>query len=143
MPFLLALNMKTIIAILTLLMLQQNCNQETTWALNYRAESRGFYKELVCDGITLKHRSARQGTFKTRNLRAKEQESLETVLKTIDPNNISEPDQSKSMIDAAALASLELLIDGVAYSYEFDHGHPPKELEELMTKLLTLSEKVE
>ncbi|TKD65019.1 hypothetical protein [Flavobacterium sp. ASW18X] len=135
--------MKTCIAILTLLMLQQNCNQNPTWNLNYRAESRGFYKELVCDGTTLKHRSTRQGTFKTLNLKAEEQESLVMALKAIDLKNISEPDQSKSMVDAAALASFELLIEGVVYSYEFDHGHPPKELEELMTRLLTLSEKVE
>lgn len=124
-------------------MLQQNCNQEPSWSLNYRAESRGFYKELVCDGTSLKHRSRRQGTFKTYNLTAEEQETLVATLKTIDPKNISEPEQGLSMVDAAALANLELLVNGAAYQFEFDHGHPPKELEELMGKLLTLSEKVE
>lgn len=124
-------------------MLQQNCNQEPRWSLNYRAESRGFYKELVCDGTSLKHRSTRQGTFKTYNLTAEEQESLVTALKSVNPKNFSEPDQGLSMVDAAALANLELLVNGEAYQYQFDHGYPPKELQELVTKLLTLSEKVE
>jgi hypothetical protein len=119
-----------------------NC-QEKVLDAKYVAQSRGFFLEVVVTSNTLNIVDTRGGMVKVKELDQQELEQLYRLGADIDFDSVSSTDSSKSSYDAAALANLDLYIDGKTYQFNFDHGYPPVELEALINKIITLSEIVE
>jgi hypothetical protein len=74
------------------------------------------------------------------DLNVKDWESCLTLLSKIDLNSLSNLKAPTSMrhVDGAPHATLTVINgDKEIRSSTFDHGHPPKEIKELIEKLLT------
>ncbi|WP_281541895.1 hypothetical protein [Maribacter aestuarii] len=134
--------MKSILGSLLLLLSVLNCGQENMELL-YVAQTRGFFLKIVVKSKVLTVISERDGEVKERELSELDFEELKTLLAITDLDDVKTSTSSKSTYDAAAMASLNLSIKGKSYQFDFDHGNPPKKLEALVNKIITLSEIVE
>ena len=70
-------------------------------------------------------------------------DELEKLLKSISPENLGKlkAPTDKRLYDGAAHATLSILLgDVVMITPSFDHGHPPKEIEALVNKVLSIKE---
>lgn len=138
--------MKLIFIIFTLISLK-SCAQTENAVITYDAETRGFYYHVVLNKENLmvqKTRTAQTGT--EIKLTEAQWDEIEGMLKKIDVSQMEnlKADSSKSMVDAAAMATLKVKLPNEnIHSCSFDHGNPPKELEQLVNTILTLSETVE
>lgn len=119
-----------------------NCEQENM-ELNYLAQSRGFFLKIELQGNALKVINQKGGETKERQLSKLEQEELKNIVTSSDFDNVEASDSTKSHYDAAAMASLTFTLEGNNHEFEFDHGNPPRKLESLVNKIITLSEIVE
>jgi hypothetical protein len=134
--------MKLIFGSLLLLFSIANCGQEDM-ELHYIAQTRGFFLEIEVKSKVLKVINERGSEAKERELSELDFEELKTLLSITDLDDVETSTSSKSTYDAAAMASLNLSIKGKSYQFDFDHGNPPKKLEALVNKIITLSEIVE
>ena len=144
--------MKILITILTLILIPKECNNMTsnfsdlqkrqdTITITYEAVSRGFFEEIsithnslkICNDINRKE-------YKTYDFPKEDWNICLELLSKIDLDNLSELKAPTSYrhVDGAAHATL-IINDGEKKirSSEFDHGHPPKEIKELVEKLQT------
>ncbi|MDT0538812.1 hypothetical protein [Croceitalea sp. P059] len=134
--------MKTLLVAIILILGMNNCQQNNV-ELNYLAQSRGLYLEIELHSNVLITTNQREGETKKRELSKIELEDLRRILEYTNFDNILSTPGIKSHYDAAAIASLNLTFKGNAHEFEFDHGNPPKNLEALVNKIITLSEIVE
>lgn len=134
--------MRTLLLVMLLAFSIDTCNQDYN-RLVYVAHSRGFYLEITIDPAKITVVKGRDGATKERILNKTERIQLEEIIATIDFNDKIEAGTSRSAVDAAAMATFTCTLGNQNHEFNFDHGHPPEEIKELVNKVLTLSEIVE
>lgn len=145
--------MKLLIAIFTLVLIPKECNnvhsnladlqkRQDTVTITYEAVSRGFFEEIsvsntsftICNDINKK-------AYKTYDCPKEDWNKCLELLSKIDIDSLTELEAPTSMrqYDGAPHATLTVK-DGnkKIRSNTFDHGHPPKEIKELVEKLQSL-----
>ena len=144
--------MKLLIAILSLVFIPKECNnvpsnladlqkRQDTITITYEAVSRGFFEEIsvsntsftVCNDINKK-------VYKTYDCPKEDWSDCLELLSKIDVDSLTELESPTSMrqYDGAPHATLTIKDgDKKIRSNTFDHGYPPKEIKELVEKLLT------
>lgn len=123
----------------------QNTTQESM-IVEYEALSRGFYSKIIFQNNQIsisKDRDNQEIPEKTAISKA-DQTEIANLLKNLKPESL--PDligpTEKRFYDGAAHANLKITQNGKSYQTQgFDAGFPPKEIEKLVTKLVSLSEK--
>ena len=145
--------MKLIFTIFSLILIPKECNnissnftalqeRQDTITITYEAVSRGFFEEIslskdsltICNDINKKD-------YKTYNLSKENWSTCLELLSKIDMNGLYELEAPTTFRYADGAAHATLIIkdgDKEIRSSEFDHGHPPQEIKELVEKLLTL-----
>ncbi|OUR93208.1 hypothetical protein A9Q87_05855 [Flavobacteriales bacterium 34_180_T64] len=108
----------------------------------YQQTTRGFFEKIwvTKDSITISNDRDLIDT-KAAVCNEEDWELLMSLYKNIDVNTISElePPSKTFQFDAAAMATVEIDIDSDNYKTKiFDHGRPPKSIEELVNKLLSM-----
>jgi hypothetical protein len=149
--------MKLLITIFSIFILPKECNnmsssftalqkRQDTITITYEAVSRGFFEEIsisnnsltICNDINRKD-------YKNYKLSEENWNTCLELLSKIDLDSLPKLKSPTSYrhIDGAAHATL-IIKDGnkKIRSNTFDHGHPPKEIKELVEKLLTLKKMV-
>jgi len=119
-----------------------NC-QEKDIQLHYLAQTRGFFLQIDVSENFITVINQRGGLPFKRKLTQSELQELQKILSEINFEKVEKSKDSKSTYDAAPYATLVYQTKTKSYSYDFDHGYPPKTLKDLVNKFLTLSEIVE
>ena len=110
----------------------------------YEATTRGFYEKIwvTKDSITVTH-----DRYEKEKITYKTEESdwneLMNLLKGIDVKSLPELEAPTSMrhYDGAAIATLAVNQNSEEIkSSNFDHGHPPKSVESLVNKVISMKE---
>lgn len=113
--------------------------------ISYQATTRGFYQMLWIGNTTLTLTNDRSHNEKTvYPITENDWNELMTVLKDVDVSTLPglEAPTSKRHHDAAAFATLTVVQDGKEIKTQnFDHGHPPKHIEALVSKILLLADR--
>lgn len=124
----------------------ENKNQEKGMSVEYEAMSRGYFLKIVYRGNSISVGKDRNDLSqnKTIKLSSQEENELNQMLAKFDPKtlpNLKWPTE-KRYYDGAAHANLVIIKDGETYTGAgFDHGFPPKEIEQFVKKLVELSER--
>ena len=142
--------MKYLFIFLSFILVDSGCSnsklKQDTLAIEYSAVSRGLYNQIQINKKTISVTNARGNTPIIQTC----SESIwETILNEVKPinveniQNLKAPTQ-KRLYDGAAIAHLTINYNGKTYKTEpFDHGNPPKEIEELVKVILSISENIE
>ncbi|TJY38088.1 hypothetical protein [Pontimicrobium aquaticum] len=142
--------MKSLIILLSLIFIPKQCNtvssnytelqkRQETITITYQAVSRGFFEEISIssDSITISNNINRKNV-KTYNSSIEDWNTCLELLSKIKINGLSilKAPTTFRYADGAAHATL-IIKDGdkEIRSSEFDHGHPPQEIKELVEKL--------
>ncbi len=124
---------------------ENNKSQEDI-TFEYSALSRGFYNRVVITHLTISVQKDRNSEAVTKTCKKDDWSKLMNLLNTIDLKGISKlqaPTQAR-LYDGAAIAQLTITQNNVLFeTNSFDHGKPPLEIETLVNKILSLSEKIE
>lgn len=131
---------------LTLLMTKgcdKQANEEMKkTTIEYSAFSRGFYLNInIHDDklVIIDKRDAAPREYTLANSDFKAVAELYKKIKIADLSTYKDPTQ-KRFYDGAAIANLRVIYDGKTYeSNAFDHGFPPKEIEELVNKIVSFA----
>lgn len=121
-------------------------NQEKGISVEYEALSRGYFLKIVFRGNSISVGKDRNDLSqnKTIKLSIQEENELKQMLAKFDPKtlpNLKWPTE-KRYYDGAAHANLVIIKEGETYTGAgFDHGFPPKEIEQFVKKLIELSER--
>ncbi len=145
--------MKTLMTILTIFLLPEGCNnvssnltelqeRQNTITITYEAVSRGFFEEISVSKTALKLcNDINRKEYKTYDSPKEDWDVCLELLSKIAIDSLTELNAPTSMrqYDGAAHATL-IIKDGEKEirSNTFDHGHPPKEIKELVEKLQAL-----
>ena len=122
----------------------QKINDFGTSSITYTAESRGVYLSVWMENqkvFIIKGRNEKP--YKVM-VTAQEMKELERVFSELNLEKIPslKAPTAKRLFDGAAIANLVISAGGKAYiSKSFDHGFPPKDLEKIITLLVSYSEK--
>ena len=145
--------MKTITLIFLTLFLSKSCTNEaqnelTNTTIQYTANSRGFYQQVVIRNQKLTVSRDRNGTKSPEEINISDADWAELV-KAFGKINLDEipklkdPTQ-KRFYDGAAIANLKIKYQDKEYeTTDFDHGHPPAEIEKLVNKIVALAKEKE
>ena len=142
--------MKYLFILLSFIFIDNGCsnskiNQESL-SVEYSALSRGIYKQIKISKKSISVTNARGTTPITQTC---SEASWETIIKAVKPINVEnipnlKAPTEKRFYDGAAIAHLTIIYEGKTYKTEpFDHGNPPKEIEELVKEILSISENIE
>ena len=142
--------MKYLFIFLSFILMDSGCSNsklnQDTLSLEYSAVSRGIYQQIQINKKTISVTNARGNTP---IIQTCSESDWETIIKAVKPINIENlsilkaPTQ-KRLYDGAAIAHLTISHDGKTYKTEpFDHGNPPKEIEQLVKEILSISENIE
>ena len=128
----------------------QNSDYQTTMdmddleSVQYHSFARSGRSSIIVDPYKLTLiKGGTQGIF---NYPKSEWAELKKLVESLNLKQISslKAPTNRRLSDGAATASITIIINGkVVSSSGFDHGVPPKELEELAIKVLSLAERVE
>ena len=122
-----------------------NTTQESM-IVEYEALSRGFYSKIMLENnqIAISKDRDNQAISKKITISKADQIEITNLLANLKPEsllNLIGPTE-KRFHDGAAHANLKITKNGKSYETQgFDAGFPPKEIEKLVTKLVSLSEK--
>ncbi|AWI25196.1 hypothetical protein HYN49_04410 [Flavobacterium pallidum] len=120
---------------------QENEEMKNT-TVEYSAVSRGKYLNINFHDDKLSIIDKRDGTPRDYILANADWKALAKLYKTIKLEALStykDPTQ-KRFYDGAAVASLRVIYDGKTYeTTSFDHGFPPKEIEEFVNKIVSFA----
>lgn len=114
--------------------------------IQYTAFSRGFYKQISMDKKTMTSSQKRGEKPSSKPCEEKHWNTITKLLKPLDVENIStlKAPSKKFQFDGAAIAHLKIIKGDKTYeSAAFDHGNPPKEIENLVKEILSISENIE
>lgn len=110
----------------------------------YTAISRGSYNRTVISRSTILVQSDRNSKAISKACSKDDWSKLMNLLNAINLKNISKleaPTQAR-LYDGAAIAQLTITQENASFeTNSFDHGKPPKEIEALVIKILSLSGK--
>ncbi len=145
--------MKTITMIFLTLFLSKSCTNEaqndlTNTTLQYTANTRGFYQKVVIMNQKITVSRDRNGSKLPEEINISDADWAELVKAFSKINleeipNLKDPTQ-KRFYDGAAIANLKIRYQDQDYvSPDFDHGHPPAEIEKLVNKIVALAKEKE
>jgi len=121
-------------------------NSEDNITFEYTAISRGTYNRTVITHSTILVKKGRNSKAISKACSKDDWSKLMNLLNAINLKNISKleaPTQAR-LYDGAAIAQLTITQENVSFeTNSFDHGKPPKEIEALVIKILSLSENIE
>jgi hypothetical protein len=115
-----------------------------TAVIEYVAGSRGFYQKIMIEKQMVRISSGRAGKEKIVPMNIsdsnwKELLSFFTTIKLDSLAKLKAPTE-KRLYDGAANASLKIIYKDKAYETKaFDHGFPPKEIEQLVNKITSFA----
>lgn len=158
--------MKLLFSLLTIFMLNKECEQPKTsddaistvntetskemqenMIITYEANTRGFYEKIWISKDSTSFTNDRNGIEKvSRSTSTKEWSELMTIINSVAISDIPklEAPTSKRFYDGAAIANLTVTTPKEEIkSNSFDHGEPPKEIEALVNKVISIKEKLE
>ncbi len=153
--------MKLLFILLPILMLNKECEQtkssdsstaihsektsdvmQENTTISYQATTRGFYEKIWVTKDSLTVTNDRNQTEKISYAMQKaDWDELMSLLKAVDITTLPEIEAPTSMrdYDGAAFATLSVTQDTLeTTSNSFDHGHPPKSIEALVNKVLSM-----
>lgn len=152
--------MKTLYFILTLLLLNQDCGKSTSdnisssneqprlaqeeLTISYEESTRGFYERLwiTKDSFTITNDRDHKEVI-SYQMPEKEWRELLSVLESVDVQNMPNLKAPTGLRhgDAARFTTLTITQNNVETASEaFDNGHPPKEIELLVNKVLAIKD---
>jgi hypothetical protein len=143
--------MKLVSLLFLTLILGKGCQGQTpidmeTAKLEYTANSRGVYKNIVIQNKTLLLKNNRDEKPVSNFLTDAQWESLLKEFQKVDLDeipNLKAPTQ-KRFHDGAAMANLKITYKGKTYeSQTFDNGYPPEKIKNLVNTILSFSKKEE
>jgi hypothetical protein len=138
--------MKTFVMVFLSLFLAKGCNKQLreemkSTSIEYSAVSRGFYYNIQIQDDELsviRNRNEKPKTYKLARQDWNELAKLYQKVKLEELEHYVDPTQ-KRFYDGAAIASLQITVDGNTYqTRSFDHGTPPVEIEEFVNKITSL-----
>jgi hypothetical protein len=145
--------MKFLITLITVLIISEECSQTSSESqlntenvkISYQAISRGFFKQLTFEEATMTYSEDRNlkliDTLKISKNEWKQILELTNKLDLESLENLKAPTNER-LFDGAAHTTITVNLDGKSFSSSsFDEGHPPSELQALVNKMLTISEK--
>ena len=110
----------------------------------YKALSRSTFEYVEVSEKEVRLSSDRNlKNIDTYSCKSTDWDELEKLLKAISPENLDKlkAPTDKRLYDGAAHATLSILLgDVVMITPSFDHGHPPKVIEALVNKVLSIKE---
>lgn len=144
--------MKLFIGLLTLVLVSNECNQslqnskssQKDTVITYEASSRGFFEKIWITKDTISYSTDR--SLKETQVSKCNNEDWDEIVKLLNEVNIKdlpqiEPPSNRNQVDAAAMATFTVEINKVSYKTKvFDHGNPPKDIIELVNKVLSMKE---
>ena len=122
----------------------QKINDFSTSSITYTAQSRGVYLSVWMENQKVWIIKGRNEKPYEVRVTAQEMKQLERVFSELNLEKIPslKAPTAKRLFDGAAIANLVISAGGKAYiSKSFDHGFPPKDLEKIITLLVSYSEK--
>ncbi|WGD35617.1 META domain-containing protein [Olleya sp. YS] len=117
-------------------------SQDNSMIIEYTAITRGTYKMVKVDQNSIKSQLSRTAQEETT---ACSKDNWDTLKSLVEPINLKalktlEPPSKAHQHDGAAIANLTIIVNGETYQTPaFDHGNPPKEIADLVNKLLDLT----
>jgi len=143
--------MKVISLILLTIFLGKGCNDEKkqdmqTAAIEYTANTRGYFRKVVIQNQTATISKDRDGNEKPESIKINETDWKQLIASFQDIDldeipNLKAPSE-KRFYDGAAIAGLKIIYKGKTYeSVNFDHGNPPVEIEKLVSKITSFIKK--
>ena len=126
----------------------QNKNELKTASIEYTANTRGFYKKISIQNQMVSVSKNRNEVEMPAGIKISDSDWKELVtyfeaIKLDDLATYKAPTE-KRFYDGAAIANLKISTKDTVYeSASFDHGYPPEEINKLVKKLITISEKKE
>ncbi len=122
-------------------------NQDIITNIEYQAQSRGsfFLVKINKDHIEKTSDRALKNSA-SKNCSKEDWNTILSLLETINIDQINElsPPTEKRFVDGAQQAQLKIISSTRTYtSNSFDHGHPPKEIQQLVNTILSLAESIE
>ncbi|MEO6346943.1 MAG: hypothetical protein ABIO60_03450 [Aquaticitalea sp.] len=156
--------MKILFCLFAIMMFNNKCGQNksevpNTAALNseismatqdnimigYEASTRGFYERIWVAKDSVTYTNDRNQVEKTTHpISETDWSELMALLKDIDINTLPELDSPTSLRhhDGAPFATFFITKEKVeTKSNSFDHGHPPKDIEAIVNKIVSMMEK--
>lgn len=143
--------MKILALLFLTLSLSNNCQGQKDSDLEmakieYTANSRGLYQNIVIENKILSQIDSRGGKAKKSALTNSQYKALAKDFQAVTLEEIPSlkaPSQ-KRLHDGAAMAHLKLTYRGKTYeSQTFDHGYPPEKIKNLVNRIRSLSKKEE
>jgi hypothetical protein len=121
-------------------------NNQTSDMVEYEALSRGYFKRITFQNNIVTISSDRNNPEKGEvvKLSNDDVQEINKLIKAINPEILPNLKglSEKRFYDGAAHANLKITSKGITHNGPgFDHGDPPKEIEKLVTKLVSFSEK--
>lgn len=141
--------MKILTMLFLSLFLAKGCDQSERSMENavveYTANSRGFYEQIILKNKTISINKDRNDTSAAKVIKVSdaEWEKLSLDFKTLDLENIPNlvAPTEKRFYDGAAIAGLKITYAGKEYqSQAFDHGHPPMPIKKIIDEILKYSQ---
>lgn len=119
--------------------------QNETHMIEYFANARGYFIDIRYSNNTLSFAKDRDNVEKRQQVTLSKADitELNTLLNDFDPELLAtlKAPTDQRLYDGAAHANVLIVKKGVRYDgLGFDHGYPPKPLEKLVTKLISLCE---
>ncbi len=139
--------MKTLTLIFLTLFMAKGCSQQQkeemkNTSIEYQAMSRGFYLNILAKDRELIVVKERDGKPELRKISSSDWNELSDLYLKIKPEDLSKfkvPSENR-FVDAAAIANLRVIYEGQLYESEsFDHGNPPKEIKDLVNKIISIA----
>jgi hypothetical protein len=139
--------MKLFTLLFLTMILGKSCQSQThqdmeTAKLEYTANSRGLYKNIVVLNRSLLVKNSRDAKPVSNSLTDAQWESLLKEFQKVELEeipNLKAPTQ-KRFHDGAAMADLKITYKGKIYeSQTFDHGNPPEKIKNLVNTILSFS----
>ncbi|TPV34814.1 hypothetical protein FJ651_04580 [Paucihalobacter ruber] len=145
--------MKLLIALFSVFIISDECTQTKTGKpqninnlkVSYQVISRGFFKEISFEDAQMMY--SEDPNVKAINTFKLNKKEWSDVLQLVAQLNLDGLESlvaptEKRLYDGAAHTTVSVVIDGKSYvSSSFDEGHPPAEIDALVNKMLTISEK--
>ena len=142
--------MKFLIILLSIALTQKSCENtnksQEDLSIEYAAVSRGVFNQVNINYKEITAINKRGEKPVKSNVSNTEWRQLTALLKTIDTENLDklEAPSKRFQFDGVAIATLTINYKGNTYkSPSFDHGNPPKEIAQLVNKILSISENIE
>ena len=112
-------------------------------SFEYEAHTRGGYKKVLAKQDTVYTIKSRGSEAIEKKLSKSDWNSLLNLLSKVDAEKIKDlkAPSEKRFYDGAMIAELKVIYKDKTYeSANFDHGNPPAEIKDLITKILAISD---